>query len=147
MGKKKKGVTPVVLDTNVLVSALLFKGKVSRFVALWQQGRLAPLLSKETFEELKKVLAYPKFALDQEEIGGILEDEVLSFFEIVDPVDPMEDVCVDPDDDPFIACAVSGGAEFVVTGDAQLVGLKQYMAVRFVTPSEFLKRFASSEPI
>ena len=38
MGKKKKGVTRVVLDTNVLVSALLFKGRVSRFVALWQQG-------------------------------------------------------------------------------------------------------------
>lgn len=146
MGKKKKGVTRVVLDTNMLVSALLFKGKVSRFVALWQQGRLAPLLSKETFEELKKVLAYPKFALDQEEIGGILEDEVLPFFEIIDPVDPIEGVCADPDDDPFIACAVSGGAEFVVTGDAQLVGLRQYKTVRFVTPSESLKRFALTGP-
>jgi uncharacterized protein len=146
MGKKKKGVTRVVLDTNVLVSALLFKGKVSRFVVLWQQGSMSPLLSKKTFEELKKVLTYPKFALDQEEIGAILEDEVLPFFEIVDPVEPIEGVSTDPDDDPFIACAVSGGAEFVVTGDAHLVGLKQYKTVRFVTPSEFLKRFASSGP-
>jgi uncharacterized protein len=146
MGKKKKGITRVVLDTNVLVSALLFKGKVSSFLTLWQQGKLAPLLSKETFEELKKVLTYPKFSLDQEEIGGILEDEVLPFFEIVDPVEPIRGVCPDPDDDPFVACAVSGGAEFVVTGDARLVGLRQYKMVRFVTPSEFLKRFASSEP-
>jgi putative PIN family toxin of toxin-antitoxin system len=144
MGKKKKGVSRVVLDTNVLVSALLFKGKVSRFVVLWQRGRLAPLLSKETFGELKKVLTYPKFGLDQEDIGGILEDEVLLFFEIVDPVVPIEGVCPDPNDDPFIACAVSGGAEFVVTGDAQLVGLRQYGTVRFVTPSEFLKRCVSS---
>jgi putative PIN family toxin of toxin-antitoxin system len=146
MGKKKKGVTRVVQDTNVLVSALLFKGRVSRFVALWQQGNMTPLLSKETFGELKKVLTYPKFALDQEEIGGILEDEVLPFFEIVDPVERIEGVCTDPDDDPFIACAVSGGAEFVVTGDAQRVGLRQYKTVRFVTPSEFLKRFASMGP-
>ena len=144
MGKKKKGVTRVVLDTNVLVSALLFKGRVSRFLTLWQQGKLAPLLSKETFEELKKVLTYPKFSLDQEEIGGILEDEVLPFFEIVDPVEAIKGICPDPDDDPFIACAVSGGAEFVVSGDGQLVGLKQYKTVRFVTPSEFLKRFASA---
>ena len=145
MGKKKKGVTRVVLDTNVLVSALLFKGKISRFVALWQEGMLAPLLSKETFGELKKVLTYPKFGLDQEEIGGILEDEVLPFFEIVDSVEPIKGVCPDPEDDPFIACAVSGGAEFVVTGDAQLVGLRRYKTVRFVTPSEFLKRFVSAE--
>ena len=146
MGKKKKGVTRVVLDTNVLVSALLFKGKVSRLVALWQQGRLAPLLSKETFGELRKVLTYPKFVLDQEEIRAILEDEVLPFFEIVDPVESIEDVCGDPDDNPFIACAVSGGAEFVVTGDAQLVGLRHYKTVKFVTPSEFLKGFASAGP-
>ena len=144
MGKKKKGVTRVVLDTNVLVSALLFKGKVSRFVALWQQGRLAPLLSKETFGELRKVLTYAKFALDQEEIRAILEDAVLPFFEILDPVEPIEGVYADPDDDSFIACAVSGGAEFVVTGDAQLVGLRRYKTVRFVTPSEFLRRFASA---
>ena len=143
MGKKKKGVTRMVLDMNVLVSALLFKGRVSGFVALWQRGNMTPLLSKETFWELKKVLTYPKFALDQEETGEILEDEVLPFFEIVDPVEGIEGVCTDPDDDPFIACAVSGGAEFVVTGDAQRVGLRQYKTVRFVTPSEFLKRFAS----
>ena len=146
MGKKKKGVTRVVLDTNVLVSALLFKGKVSRFVVLWQQGSMSPLLSKKTFEELKKVLTYPKFALDQEEIGAILEDEIFPFFEIIDPVEPIQGACADPDDDPFIACAVSGGADVVVTGDAQLVGMKQYKTVRFVTPSEFLKRCASSEP-
>ncbi len=146
MGKKKKGVTRVVLDTNVLVSALLFKGKLSGFVALWQEGRLAPLLSKETFGELRKVLTYPKFALDQEEIGAILEDAILPFFEIVDPVEPIEGVSTDPDDDPFIECAVSGRAEFVVTGDAQLVGLKRYKTVRFVTPSEFLERFASARP-
>ncbi len=146
MGKKKKGVTRVVLDTNVLVSALLFKGKLSGFVALWQEGGLAPLLSKETFVELRKVLTYPKFALDQEEIGAILEDAILPFFEIVDPVEPIEGVSTDPDDDPFIACAVSGGAEFVVTGDAHLVGLKRYKAVKVVTPSEFLRRFASARP-
>jgi uncharacterized protein len=145
MGKKEKGVSRVVLDTNVLVSALLFRGKVSRLAALWQQGRLVPLLSKETFGELRKVLTYQKFSLDQEEIGAILEDAILPFFEIVDPVEPIKGVCTDPDDDPFIACAVSGEAAFVVTGDAQLVGLRQYRTVKFITPSEFLKRFVPGE--
>jgi uncharacterized protein len=76
----------------VLISASLFKGKASRCVALWQQGRLVPLLSKETFWELRKVLTYPKFTLDREEIEGILEDEILPFFEIVDPVEAIRGV-------------------------------------------------------
>ena len=109
MGKKEKGVSRVLLDTNVLVSALLFRGKVSRFAALWQPGRLVPLLSKETFGELRKVLTYRKFSLDQEEIGAILEDAILPFFEIVDPVEPIKGVCTDPDEDPFIACVSREG--------------------------------------
>ena len=129
---------------QVLVSALLFKGRVSGLVPLWQRGRLTPLLSRATFDELKRVLAYPKFALDREEIGGILENEVLPFFEIVDPVEPIEAVCGDPGDDIFIACAVSGGATFLVTGDAELIGLGRYRTVRFLTPSELLRRFAGT---
>ena len=108
-------------------------------------GEVGAAPSKETFGELRKALTYRKFSLDQEEIGAILEDEVLTFFEIVDPVEPIEDVCTDPDEDPFIACAVSGGAEFIVSGDAQLVGLRQYRTVKFITPSGFLKRFVPGE--
>ena len=61
----------VVLDTNVLVSALLFKGRLARLVELWQKGAIVPVISKETFDELRTVLCYPKFALNAEEIRRI----------------------------------------------------------------------------
>jgi putative PIN family toxin of toxin-antitoxin system len=63
MGKKKEGVT-VVLDTNVLVSALLFRKETSRIVDLWKE-KIIPVFSKETFDEFKMVLGYPKFSLSE----------------------------------------------------------------------------------
>ncbi len=68
MGKKPKKIIRVVLDTNVLISALLFKGELSRIVGLWQKGKIVPVISKETFSELKTVLEYPKFSLSGAEI-------------------------------------------------------------------------------
>ena len=56
MGKKPKKIVRMVLDTNILISALLFKGELSRMVELWQTGKIVPILSKETFDELKTVL-------------------------------------------------------------------------------------------
>ena len=71
MGKKKEKVKKVVLDTSVLISALLFKGELSKLVELWQKGKIVPVISRDTFQELRSVLAYPKFSLSQEEIKTI----------------------------------------------------------------------------
>jgi putative PIN family toxin of toxin-antitoxin system len=69
VGKKQKKIVRVVLDTNVLISALLFKGELSKIVRLWQTGKIIPVVSKETFEELRTVLEYPKFSLSGAEIN------------------------------------------------------------------------------
>jgi putative toxin-antitoxin system toxin component, PIN family len=59
MGKRKNKIK-VVLDTNVLVSALLFREETSKIVDLWKSRKIIPVFSKETFEEFKTVLGYPK---------------------------------------------------------------------------------------
>ena len=120
MGKKEKAALKVVLDTNILISALLFRGKLSRVVDLWKEGRVVPVISKETFQEFKAVLEYPKFRLSKDEIKTIIEEEVLSFFEIVEVTDEVKGICTDPDDDKFIACAIAASADFIVTGDSAL---------------------------
>jgi len=66
MGKRQEKVKRVVLDTNVIVSALLFKGALSRLVELWRKGKIIPVISKETFAELTTVLHYPKFSLSKD---------------------------------------------------------------------------------
>jgi len=139
MGKKKEKVKKVVLDTSVLISALLFKGEVSKLVELWQKGKIVPVISRDTFQELRSVLAYPKFSLSQEEIKTIIEDEILPHFEVVEVTREIKGVCRDPADEKFISCAFSASAGYVVSGDKDLCDLNRYRSVRIITPSDFFK--------
>ena len=139
MGKKKEKVKKVVLDTSVLIFALLFKGEVSKFVELWQKGKIIPVISKDTFQELRSVLEYPKFSLSQEEINAIIGNEVLPHFEVVEVTKEIKGVCRDPADDKFISCALSASAAYIVSGDKDLCDLNRYKSVKIVTPSDFFK--------
>lgn len=130
----------VVLDTNVLLSALLFKGTVSRIVSLWKEGRIKPVFTRETFEEFQKALAYPKFSLLDEEIKTILLEEVLPFFEVVEIKKVVKGVCRDPDDDKFLSCAISASAVYLVSGDKSLVRLGHYKSVKILDVSSFLRK-------
>ena len=139
MGKKEKQVKRVVLDTNVLISALLFRGGLSKIVGLWQKGKIIPVISKETFSELVTVLEYPKFSLTQEETDSIIKCEILPYFEIVEVVKDVEGICRDPEDDKFISCAISGSADYIVSGDRDLFDLKKYKSIKIIKASDFLK--------
>ncbi|MGZ3596106.1 MAG: putative toxin-antitoxin system toxin component, PIN family [Syntrophales bacterium] len=141
MGKKEKQVKRVVLDTNVLISALLFRGGLSKIVGLWQKGKIIPVISKETFRELLTVLEYPKFSLTQEEIDPIIKYEILPYFEIVEVVKDVKRISGDPEDDKFISCAISGSADYIVSGDKDLFDLKQYKSIKIIKASDFLKMY------
>ena len=141
MGKKEKTLKTVVLDTNILISALLFRGELSRIVDLWKKGKFIPLLSKETFEEFRTVLEYPKFSLTAEELRVIIEEEVLPYFDIIEIEGKIRRICRDPDDDKFIACAESASADLIVTGDMDLLDIGRYKSVRIITAARFLKMF------
>ena len=141
MGETPRKVRRVVLDTNVLVSALLFTGELSKIVELWQQGEVVPLISRETFDELRAVLGYPKFSLAPEEIQSIIENEILPYFEVVGIKENVRGVCRDPEDDKFLACALSRAAHFILSGDKHLTDLKSYKTIRIIKASEFLRLF------
>ena len=140
MGKKQEKVKRVVLDTNVLVSALLFKGALSRFVELWRKGKMIPVISKETFEELTTVLQYPKFSLSKDEIKSVVEHEILPYFEIIEVIKAVKGVCRDPGDDKFISCALSASADCIVSGDKDFCDLRQYKTVKIINTSDFLNK-------
>jgi len=140
MGKKQEKVERVVLDTNVIVSALLFKGALSRLVELWQKRKIIPIISKETFAELTTVLHYPKFSLSKDEIRSVIEHEVLPYFEVIEVVKNVKGVCRDPGDDKFISCALSASVDCIVSGDKDFCDLGQYKAVRIISASDFLRK-------
>ena len=144
MGKKEKALKRVVLDTNVLVSALLFRGELSKISTLWRKGEITPVISKDTFREFRDVLRYSKFKLTDREIKVIIEEEVLPYFEVIDNVEDVYGVCEDPDDDKFLACAVAAGVKLIVSGNGALCDVRRYKSVKIVSTSEFLKSCASS---
>lgn len=141
MGEKKK-IIRVVLDTNILVSSLIFRGMVSKIVDLWETGIIIPVISRETFDEFTKVLSYPKFSLTEEEIKAIIDDNILPFFEVVDITETVEGVCRDTEDNKFIFCAVSASAGYIVSGDKDLCDLGRYMSIKIINVNDLLKMFA-----
>ena len=141
MGKKSKKIIRVVLDTNALISVLLFKGELSRIGGLWREGKIVSIISRETFDELRTILEYPKFSLSRAEIKLLIENEILPFFEVVDVSKHVKGVCRDPADDKFISCAISANADCIVTGDKGLFDLKEYPFIRIIHASDFIKMF------
>lgn len=139
MGKKEKAVKRVVLDTNILISSLLFKGELAGIVDLWKAAEIAPVFSRETFDEFRIVLEYPKFRLTKDEIKSIIAEEVLPFFDIVETTGGVGRVCKDRDDDKFIVCALSAAADFIVSGDKDLCDLVKYRSVKIIKASDLLK--------
>jgi putative PIN family toxin of toxin-antitoxin system len=132
----------VVLDTNTLVSALLFRGTASRLVPVWQSGRIIPLVSRPILDEYLRVLAYPKFHLNAEEAWAILCEEVLPFAETVKPTGRLSVPCRDPDDREYLECALAGRARYLVTGDRELQEMNPYRGITILTVGEFLEILA-----
>ena len=141
----------VVLDTNVVLSALVFGGgQAGQLRRAWQAGAFVPLVSAVTVQELVRVLAYPKFALARAE-----QDELLADFlpyaqtvRIPQPPPPVPD-CRDPLDVPFLQLAVAGQAQRVVSGDKDLLAVAQAFhqatGCRITTLSALLSEIAAGE--
>ncbi|HKI47777.1 MAG TPA: PIN domain-containing protein [Desulfobacteria bacterium] len=73
----------IVVDTNGLVSGLLFDGKPGELVKPWKNGLVVPLCSREIVKEYLRVLAYPNFQLSKSEIDFLLTHEILPYFEVL----------------------------------------------------------------
>lgn len=92
----------VVLDTNTLVSALLFSGIASGLVPLWQSRRITVLVSKSILKEYLRVLGYPKFDLSDGELQGLIEEELVPYVQAIEVRRRLPVVCRDPEDMKFL---------------------------------------------
>ena len=134
----------VVLDTNCLISALLFsRGVLGQLRTLWQEKKFTPLLCTSTVKELIRVLAYPKFKLTPNDIQELLGD-ILPWAEIVElkfnPHDvPYLEHLRDPKDADFILLAEQEKVAVLVSGDKHLLELKDYASIPIMLPVEFIE--------
>jgi putative PIN family toxin of toxin-antitoxin system len=127
-----------ILDTNVFISGVFWKGPPFEILKAWQERRFRlaislPILDeyRRVFDELTKQRAMPV-------LGSILRVVEL-YSEMVEPVSFSYPVCSDPDDDKFLEAAIAAGASYVVSGDRALLNVKSYHGVEIVSPSRFLK--------
>ena len=130
----------VVLDTNLVLSALVFtQGRLVALRHAWQNERCRPLVSKATAAELIRVLAYPKFKLGPEEQQELLADYLPYCTSIKMPAKPIAvPACRDPFDVPFLQLAQAGKADYLVTGDDDLLALSAQLDCPIITADAFL---------
>lgn len=115
----------VVLDTNVVLPALVFAGGTAGLVRQgWQRGAFVPLVSTATAQELVHVLAYPKFRLSAAEQDELLADYLpyAQTVRIPNPP-PVVPACRDVLDTPFMQLALTGKAKVLVSGDRDLLAI------------------------
>jgi putative PIN family toxin of toxin-antitoxin system len=135
----------VVLDTNVIVSALLFGGYPERVFLAGLRGEIQLLTSRALLQELESVLS-KKFKLSVRLVKDTL-DLLKNVVEIVETTSQLKVIALPEDDNRVLECALDGHAEFIVTGDTKhILPLKEYKGIKIVTPSEFTKLLPPSSP-
>jgi hypothetical protein len=128
----------VVLDTNVLVSGLLFGGIPEKLIGLCKSGHVQAVMSREMVDEFLRVLTYPKFQLSEAEIQYLLYIQVIPHVEMITARPSPVVIRDDPSDDMFLRCAVAGHARYIISGDRHLLNLKTYRRIKIFSPADFL---------
>lgn len=132
--------TRLVLDTNVLLSALLSPASPSAgILSLWRDRKVAVLTAAEQIDEIARVTRFPRIrAVLHPALAGRLVNRLRDVAVVLEEI-PTVDRSPDPDDNYLLAIAEAGKAQFLVTGDKPLLGLKRHRATRIVTPAALLR--------
>jgi len=132
----------VVLDTNVVLSTLVFaQGRVAAVRRGWHDGRCRPIVSPATVGELMRALAYPKFKLTTDEQGELLADYLPYCTTVRIPRrPPRTPACRDPFDVAFMQLAIAGRADYLITGDRDLLTLARSFSCPIITAEQWFRR-------
>ncbi|MBI4590542.1 MAG: putative toxin-antitoxin system toxin component, PIN family [Candidatus Rokubacteria bacterium] len=135
-----------VLDTNQYVSmAIKAGGTADRLLAAWREGRFILLISPPILDEIIRVLRTPRLRrlirLTAAELDGLIES-LLSDAELTPGRLAVRVITRDPSDNMFLACAAEGRADYIVSGDQDLLTLGSYEEIPIVTAAEFIRILA-----
>ena len=128
----------IVIDTNVLISATFWTGNPKQLLNRVRKKEFVLLTSQILLNELKEILIRPDkpFKLSEEEAEHVV-NSIRSLAEIV-RTHSFVKICRDEQDNRVLECAVDGGAEWVISGDAHLLELQSFQGVRIGTVGDFL---------
>jgi putative PIN family toxin of toxin-antitoxin system len=132
-----------VLDTNVVLSGLLWHGTPHALLERVREGTLTFISSPALLAELAEVIARPQFDAILVRSNTPRERSLAELRELAEVIAPpplAQPVCRDPDDDAVLALGVAAKADFIVSGDRDLLSLKSFQNIPIVTPAEALRR-------
>jgi hypothetical protein len=128
----------VVIDTNIFVSSFM-GGNPRKVIDFWKKSEIILCLSSDILDEYVDVLKRIGF-INEGELTELLLLFSKGFNILFTTKTPrIEVVKDDPDDDKFIECSVALSADFIITGDNDLLSLKRYMSIKILSPLEFVK--------
>ena len=129
-----------VFDTNVLVAAFVEEGISSKLLTRARKKQFHLIVCPVILQEFGRVLI-KKFSATRNEARSALQIISEAIHSVVRPSPLVQSVCRDPDDDAILACALEAGADYLVTGDVDLLELKTFKGIRIVTPRDFEMSF------
>ena len=129
-----------VLDTNVLIAAFLTEGICAKLLSRARRRDFDLILCDVILQEFKDVLK-KKFSTSPHETSEALIILSEAALQVLSQTDPIRPICRDSDDDLILSCARDAIADHVVTGDEDLLALKNYMGISIISPGEFEKLF------
>jgi len=132
----------VVLDTNVLISAVLFGGNPRKILHHVIRGNVKLCISEQIIDELKRVLKRPKFGFSPE-IIQLIVNELIMLSEFIIPRIKIDVIQVDPEDNKILECAAEAGANYIITGDIHLLELQSFKEIKIVNPAKFIEEVST----
>jgi len=130
----------IVSDTNMLISGIFWDGNESEIIKRCIVGELTNFVSPDTLIELERVLSYNKFGLTPDEIEDQMKN-VLSYSSVVNPKIHVSVVERDTSDNIFLECALTAGADFIISGDVHLLEIQEYGGIKILNASTFLRSY------
>ena len=127
----------ILLDTNILISGLLYAGKPRKLIEMAMAGRIEIVSSIEMINELREVLSREKFGLGIEQQTKLVDFIVRLSHMVV--LKSNFRVVSDPDDDMIINTAYDSNAKYIVSGDHHLLDLGEFKGIRIITASKMLQ--------
>ncbi len=134
----------VIIDTNVLISAIFFKGKPDIILEAWRTGDLEIILSTDILKEYSEVMKRLSAKFPSVETSGILS-MLTAGCRIVEPEVMENQVCDDPDDDKFLATALGGNVKILISGDKHLLDVDGYSGIEILRPAKFIEQYLSEQ--
>lgn len=130
----------IIIDTNILVSGIFFKGPPFEILVAWKNNNFQLVATHAILDEYQRVVNELSSEYPQVNTTEVMNYLTLNVHLSLSVTLPFQ-ICTDPDDDKFFAAAIASKTEIIISGDKHLLGKSGYAGIKVLRPSEFLRNY------